>query len=202
METTIRLLWKAKQGDRQALNDLYARYYERLHTIVRLRLGPALRAKLESSDIVQEAFLASLKGVENFEYRSDGDFLHWLCKLVENRICDQADYFQAQKRHAVRQVPIQLQLPSRTTVFGPLADAGVSDTPSSDAVRREELQILEGSVDQLPVKQREAVILIRYEGLSFKEAGDILGKSPDATRMLVSRGIVTLAKALKSAFGV
>ena len=46
------------------------------------------------------------------------------------------------------------------------------------------------------------MILTRYEGLSFKEAGDILGKSPDATRMLVSRGMVTLAKALRSTVGV
>jgi RNA polymerase sigma-70 factor (ECF subfamily) len=197
METTVRLLRLAKQGDRQAFGELYARYWERLLTIVRLRLGPALRAKLESADIVQEALLASLRGIDRFEYRSEGDFLHWLCRLVENRIRDQADYFNAQKRRIGREVPLQVQLPSRTTVLGPLDDVGALDTPSQDAVRREELEALERAIDRLPPEQREAVILTRYEGLSYGEASGMLERSPDAVRMLVSRAMVTLAKELR-----
>ena len=167
METTIRLLKLVKRGDRQALNDLYARYWERLHVVVRLRLGSALRAKLESSDIVQEAFMVSLKGIEKFEHGSKAGFFHWLCTLVENRIRDQADYFRAQKRQAAREVPLHPRLPSRSTLFAPLADTGISPTPSSVAVRQEELQLLEQAVDELPSEQREAVILTRYEELSF-----------------------------------
>lgn len=201
METTLRLLRQAKEGDRQAFNDLYARYWERLHTVVRFRLGPALRAKLESADIVQEALLVSLRGIERFEYRSDGDFLHWLCKLVENRIRDQVDYFHAEKRLIRRETPLQTQLPTRSTVWGPLNLAGISKTPSIDAVRHEELESLERAVDQLPTDQREAVILTRYEGLRFSEAGAMLDKSPDAIRMLVSRALVRLAKELRSSLG-
>jgi len=157
METTIKLLKLVKRGDRQALNDLYARYWERLHVVVRLRLGSALRAKLESSDIVQEAFMVSLKGIEKFEHGSKAGFFHWLCTLVENRIRDQADYFRAQKRQTAREVPLQPRLPSRTTLFVPLADTGASPTPSSVAVRNEELQLLEQAADELPSEQREAV---------------------------------------------
>lgn len=196
MTTTVRLLQAAKQGDRGAMDDLCSRYWERVHTVVRLRLGQALRAKVESSDIVQEVFLASLKGIETFEHGSEGDFFHWLCKLVENRIRDQAEYFQAKKRQAAHVMALQPELPNRTTVFGPLLQIGVSHTPSSDVMRREELDLLEEAVDELPDDQREAVILTRYEGLSLGEAASILSKSPDAVRMLVSRAIVSLGKRL------
>lgn len=196
METTASLLRLAKHGDRRALDELYGRYWERILTVVRLRLGPALRSKVDSADIVQDALLSSLRDLDTFEYRSEGDFFHWLCKLVENTIRDRAEYFAAQKRDMTREVPFQKRLPSRTTVFGPLADVQQSQTPSHVAVLREELEQLEQALDRLPELQREAVILVRYEGLSLAEAGQQLDRSADATRMLVARAIVALGKAL------
>ncbi len=76
LSATIHLLRRAKGGDQQALNDLYARYGERLHTVVRFRLGPRLRSKMESCDVVQDALLASLRRIEAGEFASSGALFH------------------------------------------------------------------------------------------------------------------------------
>ena len=92
--STQALLQRVQTGDSQALNDLYNRYLMRVLAAVRARLGAELRGKLESWDIVQDALLASLKHVQSFDLTSEGAFLNWLAKIVENgcsRSCT-ADY--------------------------------------------------------------------------------------------------------------
>src|SRR5262249_14069822 len=96
--STHALLQLVQTGDKEALNDLYNRYLMRVLAAVRARLGAELRGKLESWDVVQEAMLASLKNVQSFTQTSEGAFLNWLAKVVENRIRDQLDYFHAEKR--------------------------------------------------------------------------------------------------------
>ena len=48
---------KLRAGDRQALATLFEQYRDRLRRMVELRLDPRLRARLDASDVVQEAFL-------------------------------------------------------------------------------------------------------------------------------------------------
>ncbi|MFH1418484.1 MAG: RNA polymerase sigma factor [Planctomycetota bacterium] len=195
---TIRLLQRAKDGDQQALNDLYARFGEKLHTVVRFRLGPRLRSKMESCDVVQDALLASLRQIEAGEFASSGALFHWLVKLVENRIRDHADHFAAQKRDASRETPLDVRRASTDSVFGPIAELATFGTPSRAAVRAEDLTRLEAALDTLTPDQKEAIILVRYEGLSLTEAGEKMGRQPDAVRMLVSRAIVQLGRMVKS----
>ena len=88
------------------LNELYNRYLMRVLAAVRARLGAELRGKLESWDVVQDALLASLKNVQAFNQTSEGAFLNWLAKVVENRIRDQLDYFRAEKRDHRLETPL------------------------------------------------------------------------------------------------
>ncbi len=113
-------------------------------------------------------------------------------KLAENRIRDQADHFAAQKRDAARETPLEARQPSADSVFGPIAELATFSTPSRAAVRAEDLSRLEAAIDSLADDQREALLLVRYEGLALAEAGKEMGRSPDAVRMLVSRAIVQL----------
>ncbi|MBC8868162.1 MAG: sigma-70 family RNA polymerase sigma factor [Planctomycetes bacterium] len=194
---TVHLLGKFKSGDREAVNVLYNRYFERLHAVVRMRLGPALRARTESVDIVQDAFLASLRGLEDVSCQNEGDFFHWLCKIAENRIRDKADHVFAAKRDAALERPLEPARPSGQSFFGPIQElARHTHSPASKIVRQEDLQRLETAIDALPDIQKEALLLVRYEGLSQAQAGEKLGRSPDAVRMLVARAIVALGKAM------
>ncbi|MFH0983016.1 MAG: sigma-70 family RNA polymerase sigma factor [Planctomycetota bacterium] len=196
LQETIQLLQRARQGDKEALGRLYARYGERLRTIVRLRLGPRLRLKLESCDVVQEALLASLRQVDQAQFASSGAFLRWLSKLAENRIRDEAERYAAQKRDAARETPLEIRLPATDSVAGPIADLATFTTPSQVAARAEDLRRLETAIDALPEDQKEALLLVRYEGMSLAEAGEHLRRSPDAVRMLIARALARLATTL------
>ncbi len=127
--TTIRLLHDAQQGDRDALDALYTRYLDRMHAIVRLRLGPKLRQKLDSMDILQEAMLASIRDLENVELQTRQDLFHWLCRLVENRIRDQADHFAARKRDMAKERPLEPVRPSYESMVGPVVGIDSERTP-------------------------------------------------------------------------
>ena len=195
---TIHLLNRFREGDQEALNRLYKRYFDRLHAVVRLRTGPKLRSKMDSLDIVQDAFLASLQGLDRFSYHSEGDFFHWICKVAENRIRDQAEHFAAGKRDIAKERPLEMQRPSVQSVFGPINELATSASPATKVVRAEDIQRLERAVDALPEDQREALLLVRYEQLSLAEAAGIMKKTRDAVRMLVARAIVALSKNLGS----
>ena len=195
-EATARLLAQFGRGDHSALEDLYARYFDRLHAVVRLRMGPGLRVKMESMDVVQDAFAASLRSVGGYSANSEGGFFHWLCKIAENRIRDHAKHWARDKRDIHREGPIERQRPSGDSFFGPISELAVHTSPATRAALAEDIRRLEDAIDLLPTDQREALVLVRYEQLTFQEAAELMHKTPDAVRMLAARAIVSLGKNL------
>ena len=68
-------------------------------------------------------------------------------------------------------------------------------TPSKIIAEKEEWDKLENTVQKLKPEYREVIRLIKIEGLSQKEVGEQLGKTPDAVRMLLVRALDALSKA-------
>lgn len=198
LNETINLLGQARAGDRGAADNLFFKIGPRLEAIVRLRLGYRLRTKMETLDVVQDAMLAALPHLEVKQFNSSGEFFHWLSALLENRIRDLADHFGAAKRNTERERPLEAPAGGEDTRLGPIAGLARGDTPSMIAAGREEACRLEQAIDELPEDQREALILVRYTGMSLAEAGQEMNRSADAVRMLVSRAIVRLGSLLVS----
>lgn len=196
-KTTQHLVALAKKGDRTALEQLCQVYGERVHWIVRFRMGAEIRSKLDSMDVVQDAFVLALEDLEDFTYRDEGDFLRWMSRIVENRIRDNIKKLHAEKRSIRKEVPLRNRLPatkrSSAGAVGPIA----TTTPSVIVSQREDLDKLEKAIDKLRPEYREAIILRKIEGLSYKEIGDQLGKRADAVGMLVSRAMISLINAFE-----
>jgi DNA-directed RNA polymerase specialized sigma24 family protein len=95
---SLQLIRLAQGGDREALGRLVERYEARLRLIVRARLGPTLRGYLDSGDILQETWAAAVQSFDRFEARDEGSLVHWLARLVENRIRQAAEHEHAQRR--------------------------------------------------------------------------------------------------------
>jgi RNA polymerase sigma-70 factor (ECF subfamily) len=188
----------AKEGDYSALDQLCRVYGERVRRIVRLRMGQELRSKLESMDLVQDALVCALGGLKDFTYKDEGDFLRWLSKIAENRLRDNLEKFHADKRDIRKEVRLDNQNPSTGDGFVRIPSPIDSTTPSVIMSRKEELDKLEKAIDQLKPEYREVIILKRIEGLSYKEIGERLGRSPDAVGMLLSRAMVALTSVFES----
>src|SRR5262245_59971238 len=95
---TIELVRRAQAGERAAGEELFVRYRERVLVIARVRLGAKLRGTLESNDILQEALLEAVRGLERFQMDDESSLIRWLARLVEHRITARASYQTAAKR--------------------------------------------------------------------------------------------------------
>lgn len=197
-KTTQHLVTLAKDGDRTALEKLCQVYGERVHWIVRYRMGGEIRSKLDSMDVVQDAFVLALQDLDDFTYRDEGDFLRWMSGIVENRIRDNLKKLHAGKRNIHNEVPLRDCMSSTKTSFAGAAGPIATTTPSVIVSQKEDLDKLEKAIGQLRPEYREAIILRKIEGLSYKEIGDRLGKSTDAVGMLVSRAMVALISAFET----
>lgn len=191
-QETQQLVVLAKAGDAAALDRLCRIYGERVRRIVRLRMSRDLRPKLDSMDLVQEALLGALRGLGDFTYKNEGDFLRWLSRIAQNALVHHLEKLHANKRDIRREV--------RLDNYGPTTGGGLAGTPGPIEVttpsvimsRKEELDKLEKAMDQLKPEHKEVIVLTKIEGLSYKEVGERLGKSADAVGMLLSRAMVAL----------
>jgi RNA polymerase sigma-70 factor (ECF subfamily) len=190
---TQRLVALAKDGDQSALNRLCEVYSERVLRIVRMRMGSELRSRQESMDIVQDAFISAMRSLENFTYQNEGDFLRWVSKIVENRIRDNLEKLHANKRDIRKEIPLNNKSATQDTFVGTFEPMDTT-TPSLILSNGEGLNKLEKAIDELKPEYREVIILTKLEGLSHKEVGDKLGKSPDAVRMLLARAMSALSQ--------
>ena len=79
-DSTLSLLTRARAGDDEALNDLFARYVPVLQRWATGRLPQWARDLTETHDLVQDVLLRSFKKVEGFEHRGEGAFQAYLRK--------------------------------------------------------------------------------------------------------------------------
>src|SRR5262249_34391259 len=144
-DSITRTLWrKARAGDMSAYDRLFALHADRAVLFIRARLGPRLRASVESVDILQDAYLAAHAGVGRFDYPEgdDGAFLRWLFRIIENRLRDLNDRVSAKKRQPV-------DLPTLDPATGPV-------TAAERAERREALV---RALDALEDDHRRVILL-------------------------------------------
>ena len=189
---TQHLVALAKEGDEAAFNRLCSVYSERVRQLIRLRFDPKLRPKLDSVDVVQDAIMLALDGLEGFTYRSEGDFLRWLSKIAENKLRDIQDHFHAEKRDVHREIPFRQERSS--TEGGCIGAAGPigNTTPSAILCKKEALDRLEKALDALKPEYKEVIVLKKIEGLSHAEIAQRLGKNAGAVRMLLARALAAL----------
>lgn len=182
----------AKAGDAAALDRLCRIYGERVRRIIRLRMGAELRIRLDSMDLVQDALLDALRGLEDFTYKNEGDFLRWLSRIAQNALGHHLEKLHANKRDIRREVRLDDYGPTTGGRLAPTPGPIETTTPSVIMSRKEDLDKLEKAMDQLKPEHKEVIILTKIEGLSYKESGERLGKSADAVGMLLSRAMVAL----------
>jgi len=188
---SLPLLGPASQGDAAALERLLLMHQGPLRAFVRLRVGPALRARESASDIVQSAVREVLQHLDRFQGNGEAGFRAWLYATALRKIADRADYWGAQKRDIAREVPLQ----AGSEREGALAAVYESvASPSLEASGREALERLERAMDELSDAQREVIVLSRIAGLSHAELAERLDCSEATARQRVFRALATLAQ--------
>jgi len=155
-------------------------------------MSKELRPKLDSMDLVQDALLSALGSIEDFTYKNEGDFLRWLSRIAQNALRDNLDKLHAAKRDIRKEVRLDNYRPATGAGFVGTPGPIEATTPSVIMSKKEDLDKLEKAIDELKPEYREVIVLTKIEGLSYKEIGKRLSKSPDAVRMLVPSAMAEL----------
>jgi RNA polymerase sigma-70 factor (ECF subfamily) len=180
--STTMLFERARKGDRDALESLFARSLPALRRWASGRLPRWARSAVDTQDLVQETALQVFKRIDAVDVRQPGALQAYLRQAVLNRIRNELRRFD-------RRGPNQ-------EIDSQLADAGPS--PLEAAIGSENVERYEAALERLSPADREAVIGRLEMGYSYQELADTLGKpTTDAARKATQRAVVRLAAELK-----
>lgn len=187
----------ARDGDVSGLWQAADTLRPYLRAVAAAILGGHLRGKVDASDVVQQALLASVERFEQFRGESPVEWQRWLVAIVRNEAKNLLRYWHQDRRHVRAEQPV---MGSRADgVPGPsVRIPHLAPTPSQNLVARQEASRLLEVLDRLPPEQREVLRLRHFEGLSHGEIAERLGKPADAVRQTWVRALRGLRDRLGS----
>ena len=194
------LVERVRAGERDALEQLLTKELPGLRAYVRLRAGAALRERESVSDLVQSTCREVLGKLPSFQYGGEAGFRRWLYAAALRKIVNRAEHWDAGKRDARRELPLQGGSPSEADERN-LADVyGTLGTPSQHAIARETRDAVEAAFDRLPEDRREVIVLARIVGLDHAAIGQHLGCSESTARQRLFRALAELGERLGPVF--
>jgi RNA polymerase sigma-70 factor (ECF subfamily) len=175
------LVDRAKAGDRDAFEELVRRHAERLYAVV-LRF---VADGDEAQEVTQEAFLRAWRSMARFEGRSR--FFTWLYRIGINEA----------KRRAGRRPPV----PVASLEDEPVPEApDWSQAPETRSEQADLRRLLEQAIRSLPVEHRATIVLRDVEGLSTREAAEVMDLSEAAFKSRLHRARLAVRRAVDEYF--
>ena len=163
-------------GDLSPASEIYDRYSGRIYNFA-FRF---LKNSEAAEDAVQEVFVKMLKHANQFH--GDAKLSTWLFSITANWC---RDYLRKADNKAKETEEVLISLPAS------------SDTSPDRALEQRENEVrIQRALSALTPEQREAILLSRYQGLSYAEIAQISGCSEGAVKTRVFRAMETLKKAL------
>ena len=182
LESTFALIERARGGDREALERLFARHLAPLQRWAKGRLPHWARNLANTDDLVQDTLLQTFKRIGDFEPRRVGALQAYLRQAVLNRLRDEL------RRHGRR--------PDITSLDGLELPADAS--PLEEAIGREAVEVYEEALQRLRPEEREAIIARIELDFTYQEMALALGKpSAEAARKAAQRALVRLAEEMR-----
>jgi RNA polymerase sigma-70 factor (ECF subfamily) len=195
---TENLLAQVREGQAQAVDRLLTAHREPLRRMIDLRLDPALAARVDASDIVQDVLLEAHRRLDEYLRNPAIPFRLWLRHIAKDHVIDaHRRHRLAQRRSLDREqplVPAVLADHSSLELAGQLLDQ--ERTPASAAIQRELQNRLNSAIAELDDDDREVILLRHREMLSNQEVAVALGLSEAAASMRYLRAVRRLRAAL------
>jgi RNA polymerase sigma-70 factor, ECF subfamily len=171
------LVDRAKQGDRDALEELYLIHFDRIYGYLHVSVGN----RPDAEDLTTQTFVKMLESIGKFRWQS-APFSAWLFRIAHNLAMD---HFRASKRWQPEE-----EVPEPPPDESTSAEAGALESIGQKSM----LELIE----DLSAEQRQVLILKFVFNFSNAEAATILGKSEGAIKSLQHRALVSLQKQLEA----
>lgn len=179
---TLLLLERAAEGDKEAWGELLARHRERLRRMVAIRLETRLQARIDASDVIQEAFVDASQHLADYLRDPVMPFYLWLRFLTGIRLAKlHRHHLGTQMREVGREVSIYRgTLPQTSSAALAAQLLGKESRPSEVAMRAELKVRLQEALNSMDPIDREVLALRHFEQLTGAETAQVLGIKPAA----------------------
>jgi RNA polymerase sigma-70 factor (ECF subfamily) len=180
------IMLRAKAGDQGSFTYLVEKYRRPMVSFMyRMTHNSAV-----AEELAQEVFLRVYRSRET--YKADAKFSTWLYRIATNLAVNHA----RDTRHERPDVSVSLDEPDPVT--GMTVDpADGQPNVEENLLRRERLAAIRQHIQALPERQRLAVIMHKYQGMDYRQIGEVLKLSEAATKSLLFRAYETLREKLK-----
>src|ERR1700750_639688 len=170
-----RLVERAQQGHRDALEELYLLHFDRIYSYLHMSVGN----RHDAEDLTTQTFLKMLEAIGRFRWQC-APLSAWLFRIAHNLAMD---HFRAARRwHPEEEVPEPLDAPEPSAEDAALHSIG----------RASMLELIEN----LSLEQQQVLMLKFLFNFSNGEAGTVLDKSEGAVKSLQHRALASLQKQL------
>ncbi len=178
------LVWQAKSGDKEALEQLISRNERRIYNYIYKLTGDPH----DAADLTQETFLRVCTSIRYF--RGEASFVSWLYKIASNVCVDRA-------RRRTRKRTLSIDAPL-TLEDGECAWVLRDDSPEPDVIAEstEVREFVRRGIAALPVDYRTVVVLHDLQDLSYREIADVVGCPIGTVKSRLNRGRRALKQGL------
>jgi RNA polymerase sigma-70 factor (ECF subfamily) len=184
------LLRRAAGGDAAALDALLGLHRARLKQMVKARMDRRLNARLDPSDVVQDALAEAWHEFPDYLRRRPAPFYPWLRQIAWQRLLQlHRLHVRTQKRSVKREVHWAASLPDHSAVELGTVLVAAGSSPSRHAARAELCAGVQAALVNLTERDREVLVLRHVEHLSTKEVAAILGIKEGAVRVRLLRAL-------------
>lgn len=192
---TEALLDMAQKGDPSACDQLLARHRERLRRMVAIYLDSRLSARIDPSDVLQEALACAAVRLPEYLDSRPVPFYPWLRAMVREALVDaHRRHVQAQRRSVAREIHLEASVSDASAMK--LADrlAAVQSSPSEQLNLRELTARIKQGMNSLEREDRELVLMRCVEQMSIAEITEVLAISQTAAKSRIRRALQKLVR--------
>jgi RNA polymerase sigma-70 factor (ECF subfamily) len=195
VDNVAKTLTRLRAGDDDAWHSLSAAFRQRLRELAAAKLPAELRSRIDASDVVQETLAEANASIAAFQGRSLLELFAWMAAILNHNVTD------AIREHLLaecRAVSAQWNVDGGSNTGAGWQAACVADqtTPRTAAVRAESSERLLAAIEELPLRQREAVRMRHLEGRPLSEIAARLRCTKQAAAAAIARGLRTLRESM------
>ena len=182
---------EVRDDNAAAFEELMLRYQDRLITILKHLVGDADQAE----DLAQDVFLRVYRSRKTYE--PSAKFATWFFTIANNVVLNA---MRSRSRRHEHTISPHDSGPLGARPLDVLATAGSSQMPARLLDKAEMRDVVRMAIESLPERQRLAVLLCKFEGLSYADIAAALELTPQAVKSLLSRARINLREILQPYF--
>lgn len=182
--TDSQLIREIKDGNTQLYAELIARYDRKILAFIYNMLKSS-RMEHMAEDLCQETFYKAFRSLSTFR-EMEASFSTWLYTIARNTVLSEL------RKNKIGKISLEES--------GYIPHAAPESMPEQKMLQNERVSLVRKAINNLPDKQRSALILREYNQLDYQEIADILGQTVSSVKSLLFRARSSVKNQLEGYF--